>query len=129
MQRPPVVRARYANRGHYVASGGAYLFFCGCVAFTVALLTLSGFVLPQRALPAIGQEKALTKSVAPILVATIQLIPDRQGICRNLLFHNDTGRVDEGGFAPCRGLIPDEMLVETTRSRRTEALGKVFKFK
>jgi len=129
MQRPPIVRARYANRGHYMASGGAYLFFCGCVAFTVALLTLSGFVLPQRALPAIGQEKALTKSVAPILVATIQLIPDRQGICRNLFFHNDTGRVDEGGFAPCRGLIPDEMLVETTRSRRSEALGKVFKFK
>src|SRR5262245_45300278 len=57
MHRPSVVRARYANRGHYVASGGAYLFFCGCVAFTVALLTLSGFVLPQRALPAIGREK------------------------------------------------------------------------
>jgi hypothetical protein len=129
MHRPPLVRARYATRGHYVATGGAYLFFCGCVAFTVALLTFSGFVLPQRAMPSIGHEQTNAQTVAPILVATIQLIRDRQGLCRNLLFHNDTGRVDEGGFAPCRGLIPDEMLVETTRARRTEALGKVFKFK
>jgi hypothetical protein len=127
MNRPPLVRARYATPGHYVASGGAYLFFCCCVAFTVALLTLSGFVLPQRALPSIGHEKSVG---APILVATIQLIPDRKGICRNLLFHNDTGRVDEGGFAPCRGLIPDEMLVETTlRGSRNDAIAKVFKFR
>jgi hypothetical protein len=126
MQRPPVLRARYVSRGHYVASGGAYLFFCASVAFTVALLTFSGFVLPQRAVPLPAHDPVVVEGVP---VATIQLIPDRNGICRNLMFHNDTGRVDEGGFAPCRGLIPDEMLVETTRSRRIDALGKVFKFR
>ena len=72
MHRPPLARARYANRGHYVASGGAYLFFCGCVAFTVALLTLSGFVLPQHSLPAIGQERAVAKTVGPILVQALK---------------------------------------------------------
>jgi hypothetical protein len=126
MNRPPLVRARYVTRGHYVATGGAYLFFCVCVAFTVGLLTFSGFILPPRALP-IGQRPS---TVQAVLVAPIQLLPDREGICRNLLFHNDTGRVDEGGFAPCRGLIPDEMLVETTiRGRRNDAIAKVFKFK
>jgi hypothetical protein len=125
MPRPPLVRARYASRGHYAPTGGAYLFFCSCVAFTVALLTLSGFVLPERAVRSIGHQQA----VEPILVATIQLAPDRQGVCRNLLFYNDSGRVDEGGFAPCRGLIPAEMLVETIRPGRREAFFKVFKFR
>jgi hypothetical protein len=126
MPRPPLVRAHYASRSHYAPTGGAYLFFCGCVAFTVALLTLSGFVLPERVVRSIEHQQA----VEPILVATIQLAPNRQGVCRNLLFHNDSGRVDEGGFAPCHGLIPAEMLVETTRRRgRTEAFFKVFKFR
>jgi hypothetical protein len=124
MNRTSPIRARQPSRGQYVAAGGAYLFFCGAVVFTAGLLTLSGFVLPERALPA---TEAASGEATPI--AKIQLDRNEKGLCRQLMFHNDSGRFDEGGFGPCHGLIPDELLVETVRVKRTEAIGKVFRFR
>jgi hypothetical protein len=124
MSSPPIVRARYVSRQAFVATGATYLLFCGAIVCTVALLTLSGFFLPPRAVQSIEPQAAAT-----IPLATIQLYSDRKGLCRHLLFHNDTGRFDEGGFAPCRGLIPAELLVDTVRGKRSEAMAKVFKFR
>jgi hypothetical protein len=124
MNRSSLVRARYANRAQFVATRGAYLFFCGAVVFTVALLTIAGFFLPPRAVQSV--EPA---AIEPIPVAKIQLNQNEKGLCRQLTFHNDSGRFDEGGFAPCRGLIPAELLVDTVRGQRNEAISKVFKIR
>jgi hypothetical protein len=124
MNRPPIVRARYASRRVFVATRGTYLLFWAAVVCTVALLTLSGFFVPPRAVQSLEPQ-----AVETIPVATIQLYSDRKGLCRHLLFHNDSGRFDEGGFAPCRGLIPAELLVDTVRGKRSEAMAKVFKFR
>lgn len=123
MSSPPI-RARSVSRQAFVATGATYLLFCGAIVCTVALLTASGLFLPQRAVQSNEPPAAVT-----IPVATIQLYSDRRGLCRHVLFHNDSGRFDEGGFAPCRGLIPDELLVDTVRARRSDALSKVFKFR
>jgi hypothetical protein len=123
MKQRPNTREQYASRGNYVASRGAYLFFCVAVIFAVALLTFTSFVLPPRALPTVelhGRE---------IPVAAIQLSPDRNGQCRHLLFHNDTGRFEDGGSGACRGLIPEHLLIETVRGRRADAMARVFKFR
>jgi hypothetical protein len=124
MSSPPPVHARNASRRAYLATGATYLLFCGTVVCSVALLTVSGFFLPPRAVQ--SNEHHATEAVP---VATIQLYSDRRGLCRHLFFHNDTGRFDEGGFAPCRGLIPAELLVDTVRTRRSDAMSKVFKFR
>jgi hypothetical protein len=123
MNRSPLVRSRYANRAQFVATKGAYLFFCGAVVFTVALLTVSGFFLPTKAV------QSVEHAVVPIPVAKIQLNQNEKGLCRQLTFHNDSGRFDEGGFGPCRGLIPEELLVDTVRGQRNEAISKVFKMR
>jgi hypothetical protein len=123
MDRPPKARARHGSRGNYAASRGAYLFFCVAVAFAVALLTFTSFVLPPRVLPAAELRGA------EIPVAAIQLSPDRKGLCRHLLFHNDTGRFEDGGTGKCQGLIPAHLLIETVRGRRADALAKVFKIR
>ncbi len=65
------------------------LFFCVAVAFAVTLLTFVSLVLPPRALPTVELRGA------EIPVAAIQLSPDRKGLCRHLLFHNDTGRFED----------------------------------
>jgi hypothetical protein len=121
-QRRSTARARPARRRNY--RSGAYVAFCVGVVAAAAGLTFSGFVLPPRALPS-------TETPAPprISVATIQLSRDEKGLCRQLLFHNDSGRFDEGGFGECRGLIPDHMLVETLSGKRNEAISKAFKFR
>jgi hypothetical protein len=63
--------------------------------------------------------------------ATIQLLPDRKGLCQTLLFHNDTGHFEGSGKDQCRDLIPENMLVWTQRARsaRIEALSRAFKFR
>ena len=106
-----------------LASRRAYAFFCASIVFTVALLTITTFILPPRALPTV----ALPAAAFP--VATIQLIPNRDGQCRSLLFHNNTGRFEEGGIGKCHGLIPDELLVDTVRANRADAMGRVFKIR
>lgn len=122
MKRHPIVRAARASRG-YVASRRAYVFFCASIVFTVALLMLATFFLPPRPMP-MAELRAVE-----LPVAMIQFVPDRAGQCRHLVFHNDTGRFEEGGTGQCRSLIADALLVDTIRSNRTEALGKVFKLR
>jgi hypothetical protein len=121
MNREPLEPTTRVSRG-YLAPRRAYVFFCASIVFTVALLTIATFVLPPRALP------PMTVPTAAFPVATIQLIPNRDGQCRNLLFHNKTGRFEEGGTAKCHGLIPDELLVDT-RINRADAIGRVFKLR
>src|SRR5688572_26014488 len=105
MNRHPIIRAVHASRG-YVASSRAYVFFCASIVFTVALLTFASFLLPPRALPT-AELKA-----AALPVAMIQFVPDRTGQCRHVVFHNDTGRFEEGGTGKCHSLIADELLVD-----------------
>ena len=118
-QTEPAVRV---SRG-YLASRRAYVFFCASIVFTVGLLTAATFILPPRALP----NAALPTATFP--VATIQLTPNRDGQCRSLLFHNASGRFEDGGTGKCHGLIPDELLVDTVRANRADAIGKVFKIR
>jgi hypothetical protein len=122
MNRHPIVHSVRASGGSYLAPGRAYVFFCISIVFTVALLTFTSLYLPPRALQT-GEMKAVE-----FPVAMIQLIPNRAGLCRHLVFHNDTGHFEEGETGQCHGLIPAELLVDTVRVNRTEALGRVFKF-
>jgi hypothetical protein len=122
MNRQPIEPAVRGSRG-YLAPRRAYVFFCASIVFTVGLLTVATFILPPRALP------TAALSGAAIPVATIQFIPNRDGQCRSLLFHNDDGRFEDGGTGKCHGLIPDELLVDTARANRADAIGRVFKFR
>jgi hypothetical protein len=122
MNRQPIEPTVRVSRG-YLASRRAYVFFCASIVFTVVLLTVATFILPPRALP----NAALSTAAFP--VATIQLVPNRDGLCRSLLFHNTSGRFEDGGTGKCHGLIPDELLVDTVRANRADAIGRVFKIR
>jgi len=43
--------------------------------------------------------------------------------------HNASGRFEDGGTGKCHGLIPDELLVDTVRANRADAIGRVFKIR
>ncbi len=96
--------------------------FCWTTALGVGALIVVGLSL----VPWPPEAAALPDAETP--VAFIQLSPDRDGVCRSLVFHNTSGRFEEGGTGRCRGLIPDEMLIEST-ARRNDALSKVFKIR
>jgi hypothetical protein len=114
--------AARASRG-YVPPRRAYVLFCASIVFTVGLLTFATFILPPRALPT----PALPGVAMP--VANIQLVPNRDGQCRHLMFHNDNGRFEEGETGQCHGLIPDSLLVDSIRATRADAIGRVFKIR
>jgi len=116
--------ARVKLTHHRTAAGGAYVFFCGSIVLTVGLLIVGGFLLPPRVFefPDTGRHKAP--------VAKIELVPDRQGQCRHLLFHNETGRFEEAGTGRCSGLTPEEqILADEAAARRSEAVKRAFKFR
>lgn len=98
----------------------SYTTFCWSVAIGFGVLIVGAASLVRWS----PDPAALPEVETP--VASIQLSPDRDGVCRQLLFHNTNGRFEDGGTGRCRGLIPDEMLVEST-ARRNEALARVFK--
>jgi hypothetical protein len=125
MQQLSIDRDRRAPRRQSVATQVAYVLFCGAMLVGLAGLTATGFMLPPPAAIAIEPPP---EGVAE---AKIQLYSDiGQDVCRNLVFHNDSGRFEDGGFARCRGLIPDAMIVETiVRGRRTEAIARAFRFR
>ena len=120
MNRRSNVRVKPAIRVKRTSAGGAYLFFCGSIIVTVALLMIASFLLPPRRL----QSTDLQKRKIP--VAKIELVPNRKGECRHILFHNDSGRFEEGVTGRCSGLNTDQDGEST--ARRAEALKKAFKF-
>ena len=108
------LRTRPVRRRSYVAAGLAYAIFCGSV---LAIASLGVRIPPQ-------QTAETQKTEIP--VATIQSFPDVNDMCRILLFHNDTGRYQEGGTAPCQNLISKKVLVWTVTDRARE-FAKVFR--
>jgi hypothetical protein len=122
MNRRPNARVKAAKRVKRESAGGAYIFFCGSIVVTVAALTITSFLLPPRKL----QSTDLQKLRIP--VAKIELNPDRKGECRHILFHNDSGRFEEGGTGRCSGLNTSDEDGQVAAERRSEALKKAFKF-
>ena len=120
MNRRSNARVKPASRVKRSSAGGAYIFFCSSIIVTVALLMLASFLLPPRRL----QSTDLQKLKIP--VAKIELVPDRKGECRHIMFHNDSGRFEEGTTGRCSGLNSD--VDGESTARRSEALKKAFKF-
>src|SRR5262249_44010545 len=119
-------RSRSIRNSTQGISVGAIFFFACAVVFTVTLLAATSKFLPRP-----WQVDVLPDGQT-VPVAMIQLPPDSSGRCRTLLFHNDKRSVEEGGMGRCHALIPDEMLVWTTRDKaalRNEALSRAFKFR
>ena len=58
-----------------------------------------------------------------IPVTRIQWFPDRNDLCRTLLFHNDSGRYQDSGMGKCT--IPSDMLTWTVS--RAAAFAEAFK--
>ncbi len=109
----PARRGRNRNK----ASAGAYALFYCAVVFGVALLTYAGLFLSGPA-----AQKRLNDN--EMRTATIQLDQsDGKGQCRQVIFDNASGRFEEIGMGPCRNLIPDELLVQTVRSRTVQMQG------
>ena len=96
--------------------------FCGG-AIAVALLGLicAGLLVPPPTFPEGDPRRPKTP------VASIQLNPDQRGLCRNLVFHNDTGRFEGSGTGRCKGLSDDEMQAAMTREHRANSVARVFK--
>jgi hypothetical protein len=117
--RPPK-RARRARRGVYTLNRGGSLFFCGCFICALALLIVASVTAPAP--------RALPRAPAELPVATIELLPDRNGLCRHLRFHNDSGRFEEGGSGRCGGPAPDDKLL-VIRGKRDAAIAQAFKFR
>src|SRR5258708_33648098 len=118
MARSQSMRAGRIRRSRYATVWVAYLLLCGCMVFAGAILRVPGFA------PSPGDLQAGQPPAAEIPVARIQLIPDRNNLCRALLFHNDSGRYQDAGTGKC--IFPDSMLVWTVRSR-AEAFSEAFK--
>ena len=117
----PTKRARRARRGVYTLNrGGGSLFFCGCFICALGLLIVASCTPPAP--------QALPRAPAEIPVAMIEFMPDRNGLCRRVRFHNDSGRFEEGGRAKCGGPDPIEQL-EMIRGKRDAAIAQAFKFR
>jgi hypothetical protein len=123
MKAHPLPRAK--SRAHQRASKGAYaLFYCG-VAVGVGLLGYAGVFLTgpsARPLPGVAEN--------PMRVAKIQLSQsDGKGQCRQVVFDNASGNFEEAGMSRCRNLIPEELVIDTVRSRagHTDVFIRAFK--
>jgi hypothetical protein len=103
-------------RTRYVAGSIAYLLVCGFIVFAGAMLKTTDFAFEPQNPPLMGPRPE-------IIVAKIQLFPDRNDLCRTFFFHNDSGRYQDGGLRQCS--IPKDMLV-WVRNRR-EAFAEAFK--
>jgi hypothetical protein len=106
------------RRSRYATVWVAYVLICGSIVLTGAMLGVRGLASSP-----IDLQTAQPKAVE-IPVARIQFIPDRNNLCRALLFHNDSGRYQDGGTGKC--IFPENMLVWTVRSR-AEAFSEAFK--
>jgi hypothetical protein len=96
--------------------------FCGgAIAAAILCLIFAGLLVPPPAFPP-GDPRG---PKAP--VAKIQFNPDQRGLCRHLVFHNDTGRFEQSGTGRCKGLSDDETNAEMARENRTSSMARVFK--
>ncbi len=114
MLKPPIRRSGYA------AFWGAYLLLCGSVVFAGAMLKITGPALPPGDLHAVQ-----APPVVETPVARIQFLPDRNNLCRALVFHNDSGRYQEGGMGQCT--IPRDMMTVWNVNTRAEAFAQAFR--
>ena len=109
------------RRSGYAAFWGAYLLLCCGMVFAGAMLKITGPAVPP------GDPQAVAK-VPPAIetpVARIQFMPDRNNLCRALMFHNDTGRYQDGGTGECT--IPRDMMTVWNVNSRAEAFAQAFR--
>jgi hypothetical protein len=105
------------RRSGHAAVWVAYVLSCASIVLAGTMLSVSGPV----SLP-VDLQSAQPKA-AEIPVARIQFVPDRNNLCRALLFHNDSGRYQDAGMGKC--IFPEDGLVWTVRTR-AEAFSKAF---
>jgi hypothetical protein len=118
MVRRQSIRNWQTSRSRYAVVWVAYLLLCGSMVLAGAMLRVTGFALSPGDLLS-GHPPSFE-----IPVARIQLIPDRNNLCRALLFHNDSGRYQDGGMGQCT--VPKDMLVWSVQSR-AEAFADAFR--
>jgi hypothetical protein len=111
-------RIGHSRQSRYAPVWVAYLLVCAGIVVAGAMLTLTDIGTSPVDLQA-AQPKALESPVA-----RIQSTPDRNDLCRILLFHNDSGRYQDGGMGKC--IFPNDMLVWTIRGRG-EAFADAFR--
>ena len=108
------------RRSGYAVFWGAYLLLCVSMVFAGTMLKLTGWATP----PGEPQVVAVRPPVETP-VARIQFMPDRDNLCRALLFHNDSGRYQEGGTGQCT--IPRDMMTVWNVNSRAEAFAQAFR--
>jgi hypothetical protein len=112
---------RRVRQSSSTAFWGAYLLLCGGLVFAGAMLQMTGSASPPpRDLQAVQSPPAIETPVA-----RIQFLPDRDNLCRALMFHNDTGRYQEGGIGQCT--IPRDMATVWNVASRAEAFSQAFR--
>jgi hypothetical protein len=109
MARRQPVRALPLLPSRAAASGIAYLLLCGSVVFAGATLGVAALAVSPRDLPMAPPQ------AFEIPVARIQSLPDRNNLCRALVFHNDSGRYQETVLGKC--IIPKDMQMWTFPGR------------
>ncbi len=114
MPKPPMRRRGYA------AFWGVYLLLCGSMVFAGAMLKFTGWALPPGELQTVQAPPPVETPVA-----RIQFLPDRNNLCRALLFHNDSGRYQERGMGECT--IPRDMMTVWNVNSRAEAFSQAFR--
>jgi hypothetical protein len=104
VRRQPISPIR---RSRYAAVWLVYLLGCGGIVLAGAMVSTTALRLSWQA-PQPGPRPP------EIPITRIQLFPDRNDLCRTLLFHNDSGRYQDGGTGRCT--IPNDMIALTIRS-------------
>jgi hypothetical protein len=118
MAQKQSIRTWHMRKSGYVAVWVTFLSFWGGIVFAGAILGVRGFGLPP------AEVQTAPPQAPQVPVARIQLIPDSNDLCRALIFHNDSGRYQDGGTGKCT--IPRDMLVWTVHSR-AEAFAQAFR--
>jgi hypothetical protein len=120
MMRRPIKRP--ARRRDKTAP--VYTLFYSAAGIAIALLIYASFVF-SRSPPELAGSTEKPRPVAMIRLNQT----DGKGRCRQVAFDNISGRFEEARAGPCPNLIPEELLVETIRSRSlmTDAFTRAFK--
>jgi len=111
MNRQANILTIRAGRGTYAGLPRACAFFGASLVVTAVLVWFADPLLPSR----------VVRTGDAHLLAKIQLDPNRKGLCRHLVFHNDTGRFKEEETGQCSDITSQADQI------RTEAFERVFK--